>query len=131
MLKSRRYEGSSAAERLCIWRFRGQQNLHSGKEPRMPRYNRCFLAIAACSLLTFPLILLAQDNVEGPWGQANADNLGRARSDTIPLRFGTGTGGRQAWRLATRAVGSDRPRGRSGASMVFDAAGNIYWISDN
>src|SRR5215470_15550281 len=97
----------------------------------MPRFTHLLFLTLIVSAWSSATALLAQDNVEGPWGQANGDNFGRARSDTIPLRFGTGTGARQAWRLATRAVGSDRPRGRSGASMVFDAAGNIYWISDN
>ncbi|MCG3127752.1 MAG: hypothetical protein CHACPFDD_02624 [Phycisphaerae bacterium] len=82
--------------------------------------------LAALALLGVG-VALAQDNIEGPWGTANGDLFGRARTTDIPVMFGNGSGAAEAWRISTTANGSNRSAGYT--SLTFDAAGNIYWRS--
>lgn len=66
----------------------------------------------------------AQDNPEATWSVFHGDNLGRARSETIPYMFDQ-LGAKEAWQYDTRANGLDRVAGRNG--IVFDIEGNLYW----
>ncbi|MCB9854524.1 MAG: PQQ-binding-like beta-propeller repeat protein [Phycisphaerales bacterium] len=77
------------------------------------------LTIGVCSVAS------AQDNLDGPWAMKNANLMGQARSDEIPVIFGTGTGAQEAFRLDTLALGLERTPGWGG--IAFDSSGNIYW----
>ena len=77
-------------------------------------------AAVLCSVPT-----LAQDNVEGPYGTVNGDIYGRARMDAAVEQYAAGM--ELAWEIDVRAAGYDRCGGRT--HPVFDAAGNIYWMT--
>ena len=78
---------------------------------------------ATCVLVAAPL--MAQDNVEGPWGTHNGDNFGRQRTTAPAGDWSPGI--EMAWQLDVRSNGLDRVAGRN--QIVFDAEGNIYWIT--
>jgi hypothetical protein len=73
------------------------------------------------------LAAFAQDNIEGPWGTKHGDMFRQARSDAIPTLFDANTPPVEVWRFSPNDpnVGGDRPGGWG--SLVFDAAGNLYW----
>ncbi|MFQ5654370.1 MAG: hypothetical protein ACE5GW_06535, partial [Planctomycetota bacterium] len=90
------------------------------------------LLCGALAVLALPLAtnapLAAQDNVEGPWGIANGDIFGRARSTQIPMIFSPPNDVISfAWSFNPFSFAATPPVGRS--SLVFDAVGNIYFRS--
>ncbi len=90
---------------------------------------RSFGTVVLCGLGGLALSLApaawAQDNVEGPWGIKHGDIFGRARSLTIPALFDANNQPSEVWRLNVQGLGGHRPGGWG--SLVFDAAGNLYW----
>ena len=85
------------------------------------------VTVLFCLVISGSSLVVAQDNVEAPWGAANGDMYGRARSDTIPMDFGGGA--ELAWEYDPTQDLGGRPAGRS--SIVFDAKGNLYWHTGN
>ncbi|HVR75968.1 MAG TPA: PQQ-binding-like beta-propeller repeat protein [Planctomycetota bacterium] len=68
------------------------------------------------------------DALEGPWGTMHGDLSGTASTTGIAYSLGEGPI-EEKWRLDVIAEGHDRPAGRS--AIVFDSAGNLYWITSN
>jgi PKD repeat protein len=80
--------------------------------------------IAVFLLVIAPSLVVAQDEVEGPWGTIDKDLAATASSDVIPYLADRGPMG-IAWSLDVRAAGED---GVAAANpMTFDADGNLYW----
>lgn len=83
------------------------------------------VALLTCCAVSWPAF--AQDNVVGPWGQANGCLWGRAQANGLSIRPFLG-GITHAWEFDTVAHGLNRPLYNS--QMVFDAEGNLYWLSN-
>jgi outer membrane protein assembly factor BamB len=84
--------------------------------------------LAACLLAPIAARGADPDELDGPWATVHADNSGTASSADTPYLFTNGWA-EEKWRLDVTTPGHDRPGGR--ASLTFDAAGNIYWITNN
>jgi hypothetical protein len=93
----------------------------------MKRLSGLMLLLGVAALVTAPA--LAQDNPEGPWPMVNGDHYGRARTTTPLLDWSQGM--ELAWTIDVNANPANIDITTARNAPVFDAAGNLYWLTSS